>query len=111
VPALEGYGVEPIPAELRTVRWRDLFTINFTFFLNPVMYVLGALAVAQSRLPLWWAVGAMAAGQAIAYVFMIPIAQVGVDYGLPGQVALRATLGFWESPRTSRMSTRPGSRS
>src|SRR5439155_619433 len=79
----------------RTVRWRDLFTINFTFFLNPVMYVLGALAVAQSGLPLWWAVGAMAAGQALAYLLMIPIAQVGVDYGLPGQVALRATLGFW----------------
>ena len=95
MPAVEGYGVEPIPAELRTVRWRDLFTINFTFFLNPVMYVLGALAVAQSGLPLWWAVGAMAAGQALAYLLMIPIAQVGVDYGLPGQVALRATLGFW----------------
>src|SRR5438132_11043491 len=59
------------------------------------MYVLGALAVAQSGLPLWWAVGAMAAGQAVAYLLMIPIAQPGVDYGLPGQVAMRATLGFW----------------
>ncbi len=95
MPAVEEYGVEPIPAALRTVGWRDLFAINFTFFLNPVMYVLGALAVVQSGLPLWWAVGAMAAGQGIAYAFMIPIAQVGVDYGLPGQVALRATLGFW----------------
>ena len=26
---------------------------------------------------------------------MIPIAEVGVDYGLPGQVANRAFLGFW----------------
>jgi cytosine/uracil/thiamine/allantoin permease len=25
----------------------------------------------------------------------VPIAQAGVDYGLPGQVAMRATLGFW----------------
>ena len=95
MPGIESYGVEPIPAELRTVRWRDLFAINFTFFLNPVMYLLGALAVAGSGLPLWWAVAAMAAGQALAYAVMVPIAEVGVRYGLPGQVALRATLGFW----------------
>jgi purine-cytosine permease-like protein len=34
-------------------------------------------------------------GQAIAYAVMVPIAEVGVDYGLTGQVAARATLGFW----------------
>jgi purine-cytosine permease-like protein len=95
VPAVEEYGVEPIPAELRTTRWRDLFAINFTFFLNPVMYVLGAIAVAGFGLPLWWAVLAMVVGQALAYAVMVPIAEVGVDYGLSGQVAARATLGFW----------------
>jgi NCS1 family nucleobase:cation symporter-1 len=95
VPAVEGYGVEPIPAALRTARWRDLFAINFTFFLNPVMYVLGAIAVAGFGLPLWWAVLAMVLGQALAYAVMIPIAEVGVDYGLTGQVAARASLGFW----------------
>ena len=95
MPGVETFGVEPIPPELRTVRWRDLFAINFTFFLNPVMYLLGALAVAASGLPLWWAVAAMATGQALAYAVMVPIGQVGSDYGLPGQVALRATLGFW----------------
>jgi len=95
VPAVEEFGVEPIPAELRTVGWRDLFAINFTFFLNPVMYVLGALAVAAGGLPLWWAVAAMVLGQALAFSLLIPVAEVGVDHGLPGQVALRATLGFW----------------
>jgi NCS1 family nucleobase:cation symporter-1 len=95
VPAVEEYGVEPIPAELRTTGWRDLFAINFTFFLNPVMYVLGAIAVAGFGLPLWWAVLAMVLGQALAYAVMVPIAEVGVDYGLTGQVAARATLGFW----------------
>src|SRR5581483_4909690 len=95
VPAVEEYGVEPIPADLRTTRWRDLFAINFTFFLNPVMYVVGAIAVAGFGLPLWWAVLAIVVGQALAYAVMIPIAEVGVDYGLPGQVAARATLGFW----------------
>lgn len=95
MPAVETYGVEPIPAELRTVRWRDLFAINFTFFLNPVMYVLGALAVVDGGLPLWWAVGAMVVGQALAYVLLVVVAQPGVDYGLPGQVAMRASLGYW----------------
>ena len=92
---VEAYGVEPIPAELRTVSWRDLFAINFTFFLNPVMYLLGALAVTAGGLPLWWAVAAMVVGQALAFALLLPIAEVGVDHGLPGQVALRATLGFW----------------
>jgi NCS1 nucleoside transporter family len=95
VPAVEEYGVEPIPAELRTTRWRDLFAINFTFFLNPVMYVLGAISVVGFGLPLPWAILAMVLGQALAYAVMVPIAEVGVDYGLTGQVAARATLGFW----------------
>src|SRR5689334_10780531 len=92
---VEAYGIEPVPDELRTVGWRDLFAINFTFFLNPVMYVLGALAVVAGGLPLPWAVAAMVTGQLIAYACLIPIAQPGVDYGLPGQVAMRASLGFW----------------
>jgi NCS1 nucleoside transporter family len=95
MPAVEEFGVEPIPDELRTVGWRDLFAINFTFFLNPVMYVLGALAVVVGGLPLPWAIAAMVLGQAIAYACLVAIAQAGVDYGLPGQVAMRASLGFW----------------
>jgi len=94
-PAVEEFGVEPIPAELRTARWRDLFAINFTFFLNPVMYLLGAFAVVDGGLPLWWAVAAMVVGQAFAYALLVVIAQPGVDYGLSGQVAMRAHLGFW----------------
>ncbi len=92
---VEAYGVEPVPSHLRRVGWRDLFSINFTFFLNPVMYVLGALAVAAGGLPLWWAVLAMVTGQALAFALLVLVAEVGVDHGLPGQVALRASLGFW----------------
>src|SRR5215213_5792489 len=95
MPAVEEYGIEPIPDELRTVGWRDLFAINFTFFLNPVMYVLGALAVVAGGLPLAWAIAAMVLGQALAFACLLPVGQAGVDYGLPGQVAMRATLGFW----------------
>ena len=97
MPRVEEYGVEPIPAELRTVGWRDLFAINFTFFLNPVMYLLGAFAVVDGGLPLPWAIAAVVVGQALAYAALVVVAQPGVDYGLPGQVAMRATLGFWGS--------------
>src|SRR6266704_4275290 len=59
------------------------------------MYLLGAFAVVAGGLPLWWAVGATVLGQAVAFACLVLIAQAGVDYGLPGQVAMRATLGFW----------------
>jgi NCS1 family nucleobase:cation symporter-1 len=95
LPAVEEYGVDPVPAELRTVGWRDLFAINFTFFLNPVMYVLGALAVSVEGLPLLPALGAALLGQALAFACLALIAEPGVDYGLPGQVAMRASLGQW----------------
>jgi NCS1 family nucleobase:cation symporter-1 len=94
VPSVESYGVEPIPPELRTVGWRDLFAINFTFFLNPVMYVLGALAVLEGDLPLLWAMAAMVTGQALAFAALVVVARPGVDDGLPGQVAMRATFGL-----------------
>ena len=94
MPHVESYGVEPIPPELRTVGWRDLFAINFTFFLNPVMMVLGALAVLQGGLPLTWAIVAMMLGQALAFAALMVVARPGVDDGLPGQVAMRATFGL-----------------
>jgi NCS1 family nucleobase:cation symporter-1 len=97
VAKVEEYGVEPIPADLRTGRWLDLFAINFAFFLSPLMYVIGALAVVAGGLPLWWAVAALLIGQGLAFLALTFVAQQGVDYGVPGQVGLRATLGYWGS--------------
>jgi purine-cytosine permease-like protein len=93
VAGVERYGIEPVPADERTVGWRDLFAINFTFFLNPVMMVLGALAVLQSGLPLLWAIVATLLGQGLAYAALTVVAQPGVDDGLPGQVTMRAPFG------------------
>lgn len=94
MPQVESYGIEPIPAELRTAGWRTLFAINFTFFLNPVMMVLGALAVLEGGLPLPWAIVATLLGQAIAFAALVVVARPGVDDGVPGQVAMRATFGL-----------------
>ena len=95
MPAVEEFGVEPVPAELRTTGWRDLFAILFAFNLSPLMYVLGALAVTAGGLPLWWAAAAIGLGTLTANLLLAVAARVGVDYGLPGQVAMRATFGQW----------------
>lgn len=91
---VERFGVEAIPAHLRTVRWPDLFSIIFSFHLNPIMYLLGALAVTAGGLPLWWAVAAITLGQALCWVVLIAVARAGADDGLPGQVAMRGTFGL-----------------
>ena len=90
---VERYGAEPVPPAERTVGWADLFAINFTFFLNPVMMVLGALAVLESGLPVVWAIVATLVGQVLAYTALTIVAQPGVDDGLPGQVTMRAPFG------------------
>jgi NCS1 nucleoside transporter family len=61
------------------------------------MYVLGALAVTVGGLPLWWAVAALALGQLVSYSLLALVGRLGVDYGLTGQVGMRAFLGFWGS--------------
>lgn len=91
---VERFGIEQIPEELRTVGRRDLFSIVFSFHLNPVMYLLGALAVTAGGLPLWWAVGAITCGQALCWACLLPVARMGADHGLPGQVAMRGTFGL-----------------
>src|SRR5204863_15464 len=94
MPGVEAYGVEPIPDELRTVGWRDLFAINFTFFLNPVMYVLGALAVVVGGLPLPWAIAAMVLGQALAFACLVPIARPAPALGRVRAVRQRQVRGL-----------------
>src|SRR5439155_4091494 len=59
------------------------------------MYLFGALAVTSGGLPFPYAVLALFTGQVIAFAALVVIAQAGVDFRLPGQVALRAKLGYW----------------
>ena len=48
----------------------------------------------EGGLPLLWAIAAMVTGQALAFAVLVVVAQPGVDDGLPGQVAMRATFGL-----------------
>jgi nucleobase:cation symporter-1, NCS1 family len=90
---IERHSVEPVPNIERTSRFFDMFRMMFALNLNPLIYVLGALAVIRGELPVWYAATAIALGQLFAQLLLGMIAWAGVDYGIPGQVALRATLG------------------
>lgn len=97
MPAVEEYGVQPVPRELRTVGFRDLFALNFCFNLTPLNYVFGSIGVIGLGLPLWWAFAGVVLGSTVGTALLSIPARAGVDYGLPGQVAMRGTFGQWGS--------------
>jgi purine-cytosine permease-like protein len=80
-----------------------MFRLLFMGNMNAVMMTLGALAVVVGGLPFWYAVAATTLGQLLASLGLMIVARVGVDHGLPGQVALRATFGH----RGARLLTSP----
>lgn len=82
-----------MPENLKTVRWYDLFVIVINFLINPGMILIGGLAVAAG-LSFWAAVTAVVSGIVVAFTAYLVMATIGVDYGLPGQVATRMTYGI-----------------
>src|SRR6202521_6297585 len=89
---VDTFGSEPVPPELKTVRWYDIFSIIFGFALNPGSMLVGGMAVV-SGLSFVGAVGAITCGVLLATIAYTIMATVGVDYGLPGQVATRMVYG------------------
>ncbi|MHB1651293.1 MAG: purine-cytosine permease family protein [Desulfitobacteriaceae bacterium] len=90
---IEQFGIEVIPPDLRTVRWWDLFVIVINFLLNPGRILVGGLAVA-SGLSFWAMIVSEVVGTGLAFIIFIIMATVGVDYGIPGQVATRMVYGI-----------------
>jgi NCS1 nucleoside transporter family len=90
---VEQFGIEPVPPELKTVRWHDIFSIIFGFALNPGSILVGGLAVV-SGLSFVGAVAAITCGVLLATIAYTIMATVGVDYGLPGQVSTRMVYGL-----------------
>ncbi len=89
---VEQFGIEPVPDELKTVRWFDIFSIIFGFALNPGSMLVGGFAVV-SGLSFLGAVGAITSGVLLATIAYTIMATVGVDFGLPGQVSTRMAYG------------------
>jgi NCS1 nucleoside transporter family len=90
---VEQFGVEAIPPELKMVRWYDLFFIVINFLINPATILTAGMAVAAG-LSFQAAVLAQTLGALIAFSAYLAMATIGVDYGLPGQVATRMTFGL-----------------
>lgn len=90
---VEQFGIEAIPSHLKTVRWIDLFSIVFNFLVNPGVILVAGLAVAAG-LSFWESIIAETAGVTLAFVAYIVMATIGVDYGIPGQVATRMAFGL-----------------
>src|SRR5260370_40365201 len=80
---VEQFGIEPVPPELKTVRWHDIFAIIFGFALTTGSKLVGGMA-AVSGLSLWGAVGARTSGVLLATIPYTITPSNGGDYGLPG---------------------------
>src|SRR5215469_3365447 len=90
---VEQFGIEVIPAAKKTVKWYDLFSIILNFLVNPATILRGGLGVAAG-LSFHASLAAECYGIVIAASFYVIMATVGVDYGIPGQVATRAVYGL-----------------
>lgn len=90
---VEHFGVEPIPEELRTTRWYDLLMIFASFFITPVHMMIAGTAITVGGLSFWGAIFSQILGAAIAFTCFCLFAVAGTDYGLPGAVATRFSLG------------------
>ena len=90
---VEQFGIEAIPEELKTVKWYDLFSIILNFLVSPSTILRGGLGVAAG-LSFQASVAAECSGIVVAAFFYVVMATVGVDYGIPGQVATRAVYGL-----------------
>ena len=90
---VEQFGIEPVPEERKTTGWFDLFSIMFNFLINPGTMRSGGLMVAAG-LSFQAALAAGLFGTIVALVFYLIMATLGVDYGIPGQVATRVVYGL-----------------
>jgi nucleobase:cation symporter-1, NCS1 family len=90
---VEHFGIEAVPESRKTVKWYDLFSIILNFLVNPATILRGGLGVAAG-LSFQGSLLAECCGIIIAASFYVIMATVGVDYGIPGQVATRAVYGL-----------------
>src|SRR5580698_7626180 len=90
---VEQFGIEAIPEGRKTVKWYDLFAIILNFLISPSTILRGGLGVAAG-LSFQASVAAECSGIVVAAVFYVIMATVGVDYGIPGQVATRSVYGL-----------------
>lgn len=88
----EPYGTEVIPESERKDGAITPFLIMVNYFINPGTIITAAMGVAGGlSVPLVVAVQLF--GVLLGMLVFLVMARIGVDYGLTGQMACRATLG------------------
>jgi nucleobase:cation symporter-1, NCS1 family len=90
---VEQFGIEAIPEAKKTVKWYDLFAIILNFLVSPSTILRGGLGVVAG-LSFQASITAECSGIVVAGIFYVIMATVGVDYGIPGQVATRSVYGL-----------------
>jgi NCS1 family nucleobase:cation symporter-1 len=91
--AIEQHGIDPVPPGERRVRAFDLFALTANFQISPGMILIAGLAVSQG-LSFRNALAAVVGGMLTAVFCYLVMATIGVDYGIPGQVATRMAYGI-----------------
>ena len=97
---VEQFGIEPVPPELKTVRWHDIFAIIFGFALNPGSMLVGGMAVV-SGLSFWGAVGAITCGILLATIAYTITATVGDSASRPRRTSTASPPPRWSASSTS----------
>ena len=107
---VEQFGIEPVPTELKTVRWHDIFAIIFGFALNPGSMLVGGMAVV-SGLSFWGAIGAITCGILLATIAYTITATVGTPAGAALPSSGDGTVTFYDGATvlgTATFSGAPG---
>ncbi|MFJ3483134.1 purine-cytosine permease family protein [Pseudomonas sp. NPDC090202] len=95
--SLELSTIQPIPADQRHGRPRDLFTIWFGSNIMVLTVVTGALAVTVFKMPFLSAMLALVLGNLIGGVFMALHSAQGPQLGVPQMVQTRGQFGSFGS--------------
>ncbi|MCD7032779.1 cytosine permease [Metabacillus sp. GX 13764] len=91
--AIEKFGLESVPAELRKTKWFEYFIIQFSFSVNAGNVLLPALAVTEGHLSILQAFFSCLAGAVLAFFFVSYLSLPGARDGIPAQYFIRSILG------------------
>lgn len=90
---IERYGLEAVPAPLRTTTGLEYGMIQVAISVNSGNFLVPALAVLEGGLSFYYAVMSTVIGAALAFIFVSFLALPGAKYGIPAQYAIRSILG------------------
>ena len=92
--ALEKFGLEPVPQELKNTRWFEYAIMQFSYSPNAGNFLVPALAVTVGGLSFGWAFLSALFGASLSFIVFSIMSLPGSKYGIPSQYAFRSFLGI-----------------